>query len=335
MFARASGEDGPGGLAVGKRREKRMLGLRGDRALAESREARNALWVVLLAIAAAVCAGHFAHGQTPLAPAAPTPAAEAPPAIPVEPAAADTSASSDAASSPSMIARNLLAVLRDGGPLMIPIGICSLVLVVFILERLISLRSGVVIPGAFVERFLTQLREGELDREDALQLCDENKSPVADIFAAAVKKWGRTGVEIEQAIIDEGERVTQGMRAYLRWFNGIAQISPLLGLLGTVFGMISSFHGVGAGGIGRGSALAGGIAEALITTAAGLIVAIPALSAYLYFGSRVDALVMEMDNLSQQVVEAIASDSEPRSTPKRSSGEKAEKGEKQEKRKAA
>ncbi len=199
--------------------------------------------------------------------------------------------------------RSLLGVLRDGGPLMIAIGLCSFVLLVFVFERAVSLRRGRVIPRPFVRRFLEQLHDGQLDREGALQLCAENKSPVAEVFASAVRKWGRPSVEVEQAIIDAGERVTNDLRRHLRLFNGISTISPLLGLLGTVLGMIRAFNAiVNAGAMGRPELLAGGISQALLTTAAGLTVAIPALIAYLYFVSRVDRLIINIDSLGQQVV---------------------------------
>jgi biopolymer transport protein ExbB len=205
--------------------------------------------------------------------------------------------------------RNMLQVVKDGGPLMIPIGICSFILFVFVFERSISLRRGRVIPGPFVKRFLEQIREKQLDREQALELCETNGSPVAEVFAAAVKKWGRPSVEVEQAIIDAGERVTNGLRRYLRLFNGITTISPLLGLLGTVLGMIRAFNAiVAAGAMGRPELLAAGISQALLTTAAGLSVAIPALIAYLYFVSRVDRLIVEIDSLGQELVGLISAD---------------------------
>jgi biopolymer transport protein ExbB len=160
--------------------------------------------------------------------------------------------------------------------------------------------------GALCTTFLQQLRERQLDRQSALELCQQNRSPVAEVFAAAMKKWGRPAVEVEQAIIDEGERVSNGLRRYLRLFNGIATLTPLLGLLGTVFGMISSFNAIAtADAMGRPELLAGGISQALITTAAGLTVAIPALTAYLWFVGRVDRLIIDIDALGQQVVECI------------------------------
>lgn len=207
--------------------------------------------------------------------------------------------------------KNLLDVMYEGGPLMYPIALCSFVLLIFVFERFISLRRGRVIPGPFVKRFLEQLKEGQLDREKALLLCEENRSPVAIVFAAAVKKWGRTSVEVEQAILDTGERVTNQLRRHLRLFNGIAQVSPLLGLLGTVMGMIASFNAISSSdAMGQRELLAGGIAQALLTTAAGMAVAIPALIAYLYFVGRVDQHITEIDALGQKIVELISVDAD-------------------------
>ena len=253
---------------------------------------------------------HLLAAQTPAPPT--TPPTDAPTSTP-EVAAAEAAAAPAPAASPAgpeMIpTKNLLTVMRDGGPLMIPIAGCSVVLMVFVFERLIMLRRARVIPRPFVKRFLEQLAANQLDRESALTLCEENKSPVAMIFAGAVKKWGKPAVEVEQAIIDAGERVTNDLRRYLRLFNGISTISPLLGLLGTVTGMIAAFNVIAkASAMGRPDMLAAGISEALLTTAAGLVVAIPALSAYLYFVGRVDQLVIELDALGQQVVEHISAE---------------------------
>ena len=199
---------------------------------------------------------------------------------------------------------NLWSIIGASGPLMIPIALCSFILLIFVFERAMSLRRGRIIPKPFVTRFMQQIGDGELDRETALELCDENASPVAQVFAAAVRKWGRPSVEIEQAVIDAGERITNGLRRYLRVINGVATVSPLLGLLGTVVGMIKSFNQMAVAG--RPELLAQGIGEALLTTAGGLSVAIPALIFYLFFVSRVDRLIIDIDDLSQQVVNAIS-----------------------------
>jgi biopolymer transport protein ExbB len=206
-------------------------------------------------------------------------------------------------------------IFQAGGILMYPIAFCSFILVVFVFERTISLRRPRVIPAPFVKRFMHQMREGQLNREQALQLCEENKSAVADVFAGAVRKWGRPSVEVEQAILDSGERAVNGLRRYVRVFNSVATVTPLLGLLGTVFGMIRTFNAVaGQGAMGNPTLLASGISEALLTTAAGLTVAIPALTCYLYFISRVDQLVIELDALGQELVGLISAEAIQEST---------------------
>ena len=124
---------------------------------------------------------------------------------------------------------------------MLPLLICSFVMLVFVFERAISLRRGRVIPGPFVKRFLSQLEDGQLDKEQALLVCEENGSLVfARVLRPRCKKWGRPAVEIEQADHRHGRsRVVHEPRNYLRVFNGPWRtLSLMLGLLGTVCGMI-------------------------------------------------------------------------------------------------
>jgi len=205
--------------------------------------------------------------------------------------------------------KNLWSIVSAGGLLMVPLAACSFILLVFIFERAIALRKGRVIPKPFVKRFLHKLAEGQLDREQALLLCEESGSPVADVFAHGLRKWGRPAVEVEQAILDGGERAVNDLRRYVRMFNGISTLSPLLGLCGTVFGMIHAFNEIATSdAMGRPELLAGGIGEALLTTAAGLVVAIPALIAYLFFISRVDRLTIEIDALGQELVGMISAE---------------------------
>jgi biopolymer transport protein ExbB len=166
-----------------------------------------------------------------------------------------------------------------------------------------------VIPGPFVERFLQHLRQGHLERDTALKLCEENGSPLAAIFAHGVRKWGKPSVEVEQAIIDGGERQVNQLRRHLRVLNGVATVTPLIGLLGTVIGMIISFNDIAeSNAMGNAQQLAGGIGVALLTTAAGLLIAIPTLIMYMYLFGRVDSLVMEMDLRAQDVVQLISAE---------------------------
>jgi len=216
--------------------------------------------------------------------------------------------------------RSLWDMIVAGGPLVIPILVCSFVLLIFVFERTVSLRKGRVIPRPFVKRFLQQLREGQLDRDKALELCEENSSEVAKVFAAAVRKWGRPAVEVEQAIIDAGERASQQLNRYLRVINGVATVSPLVGLLGTVWGMMEAFNAIATSdAMGRPELLAAGISQALVTTAAGLFVAIPALILYMFFVGRVDRLIMDIDALGQEVTAAISAEATPGKASKSSS----------------
>ena len=207
--------------------------------------------------------------------------------------------------------KRLTEVIRNGGPLMIAIAVCSFILVMFTFERFISLRRGRITPGPFVKRFLEQLDDGELDRDAAIALCEKNGSPIANVFRAGVSKWARPAVEVEQAILDAGERESNHLRKYLRVINGVATISPLLGLLGTVVGMIYAFDAIAVVDPTVADPkvlIANGISSALLTTAAGMTVAIPALIAYLYFCSRVDRRVMEIDSLGMKVVDLISAE---------------------------
>ncbi len=229
----------------------------------------------------------------------------------------EVAASDPAAAAPAKVentivsSRRLLDVIYAGGPLMIPIAICSFGLVVFVFERFFSLRKSRIIPGPFTKKFLEQLKEGQINREAALALCEKNNSCIAKVFMAGLQKWGRSGVEVEQAILDAGERVSNELRRYLRLINGISTVTPLLGLLGTVLGMIHAFDAISVVAPSHAdpkTLIATGISTALITTAAGMSVAIPALIAYLYFSGVVDRRIMEIDALGMKVVNVISAE---------------------------
>ena len=152
-----------------------------------------------------------------------------------------------------------------------------------------------------------------MGKDQAIRLCGQDGSPIAKVFLAGAQKWGKTSVEVEQAVLDEGERQSNHMRRYLRLINGIATVCPLLGLLGTVLGMIHAFDAISIVDTAAADPkilIANGISQALLTTAAGMTVAIPALIAYMYFTSRVDLRVMEIDSLSMKVVRAVCAESQ-------------------------
>jgi len=187
----------------------------------------------------------------------------------------------------------------------------------------VALRRGRVIPRPFVRRFTECVEDGQLSYEEATELCEEFDCPVAEVFRAAVRRWGRPMFEVEQAVMDAGDRVADGLRRFLRVFHAISNVAPLLGLLGTVLGMIQAFETISTqASMGRPESLASGISIALMTTAGGLLVAIPAYLAYMYFSSKSDNYLNEIDKLCQRVVDCISAEglenaSENRSSRKR------------------
>ena len=196
-----------------------------------------------------------------------------------------------------------------GVAFVIPFLIASVVAVWFAIERMVTLRHQRVIPRSFVERFIMHLQGGRMQPHQALEICEKNGSPVAQVFAHGIRKWGKPSVEVEQAIIDGGERQVNQLKRHLRVLNGVATVTPLIGLLGTVLGMIQAFNEIAqADAMGKAQELAVGIALALLTTATGLAIAIPALIVYMYLSGKVDSLVIEMDQLAQDVVHLISAE---------------------------
>jgi len=206
--------------------------------------------------------------------------------------------------------KSLLNVIQGGGPLMIPLGISSFVLLIFVFERFISLRKSSTIPGPLVDRLFEQIESKQIDAEGAIEICEENGSPACKVLAAGLEKWGRSSVEVEQAILDSGERVSNGLKKNLRLISGIATVAPLLGMLGTVLGMIQAFDAIATitPGADPKTLIAVGISQALLTTAAGLTVAIPALIAHLFFTGCVDRRIMEIDALGMQLVRLVSAE---------------------------
>jgi biopolymer transport protein ExbB len=238
---------------------------------------------------------------------------------PIEATPLDETAADATARTAPGLPTDLVGIARALDYWLIPFVLATLIALWFSAERLVVLRRGRVIPKPFVDRFLKHLEDGTISRDEALEVCEENGSPVAQVFAHGVRKWGKPSVEVEQAIIDGGERQVSQLRSHLRVLNGVATITPLLGLLGTVWGMLEAFNDIAiAGSMGNTTVLASGIALALLTTAAGLVIAIPSLIIYMYLSGRVDSLVMDMDELSQNIVHTISaealSDKRPRST---------------------
>lgn len=203
-----------------------------------------------------------------------------------------------------------IEILQKMGFWLVPFVMASIIALWFAIERMVVLRRTRVIPPNFVEPFLDSLEQRKLDEANATDLCEKNASPIAAVFLHGVHKWGRPSVEVEQAIIDGGERQVGQLRKHLRVLNGVATVTPLIGLLGTVIGMIQAFNDIASSGaMGKADQLAAGIAIALLTTAFGLAIAIPSLIMFMYLSGKVENLVIEMDELAQRVVRQISAES--------------------------
>ncbi len=189
-----------------------------------------------------------------------------------------------------------------GGPLMWPILLCSIISITIILERFYHLyRAKTRIPNIF-SRVKSLLKDGKAD--EALKLCENTSGPIAHILAIGIHIRPRTLEEKEKLISRAGSKIIRQLERNLRGLAIIGNIAPLLGLLGTVTGMIRVFMKIQElGGRVDAQVLAGGIWEALITTAAGLFVAIPTLVAYHYFEGRVDNIASSMKDVATELIE--------------------------------
>lgn len=183
---------------------------------------------------------------------------------------------------------------------MIPIGLMSLVMVTFVIERSIGMRQDRVIPPLLVDE-LGELADsqGAFDPRQAYRVCQRNPSAAANVIRSMLVKVGRPQSEIEHAVAESSDREANRIYANVRWLNLAAAVTPLMGLLGTVWGMIRAFHDTTQLPAGRNKAdfLAEGIYVALVTTLGGLIVAIPAAIFSHYFEGRVQQMFHEIDEL--------------------------------------
>lgn len=194
-------------------------------------------------------------------------------------------------------------LISAGGWLMLPIVVSSVIAVAIVIERLWTLRSSKVAPPSLLGQVWRWVKEGQLDSVKLKTLRAD--SPLGEILAAGLAN-SRHGREImKESIQESAGKVIHEMERYLSTLGTIAAITPLLGLLGTVIGMIDVFSAIMAQGTGNTGAFAGGISKALITTAAGLTVAIPALFFHRFLMRRIDELVIAMEQEATKLVEVI------------------------------
>ena len=202
----------------------------------------------------------------------------------------------------------MFELIKAGGWLILPIILCSVVAMAIVIERLWVLRRSRVAPRDLLPRVWKWYKDRELDNERLKEL--RASSPLGEILATGLAN-ARHGREIMKESINEAaSKVVHEMERFLNTLGSIAAIAPLLGLLGTVIGMIDVFTVLMLEGSGNVAVLAGGISKALITTAAGLSVAIPAVFFHRYLSRRVDDLVVMMEQDATRLVEAVQGERE-------------------------
>src|SRR6202140_4360543 len=194
-------------------------------------------------------------------------------------------------------------IVRAGGPLMWPIIVCSITAAAIILERLWTLQDKRVLPQELPQRVWQLIEADQINGKVTAPL--EQNSPLGKLLAAGLANRHRPREILMERLEDTGRHVVHELERFLNTLGTIAGVSPLLGLLGTVTGIIKSFNAIQAGGMGDPRALSGGIAEALIATAAGLCVAIPALISYRFLRGKVERIVVEMEKDAVRIADAI------------------------------
>jgi biopolymer transport protein ExbB len=206
----------------------------------------------------------------------------------------------------------VLEIVQSGGWLMVPILLCSIVAAAICVERLWTLQRSRIVPKNLLAQIWSALKTEDLDAQKLREL--RANSPLGQVLAAGVANAKRGRDVMKEAMEEAASQVSHDMERYLTSLGIIASISPLLGLLGTVVGMIKVFTALMLEGAGNANVLAGGISQALITTAAGLSVAIPALIFHRFFLRRIDELIVTMEQEAGKLVEILQGDrdEEPR-----------------------
>jgi biopolymer transport protein ExbB len=205
----------------------------------------------------------------------------------------------------------MFEIVKAGGIMMGPIILASIVTAAIFLERLWTLQTKRVLPAELTEKVWRWVEQRQIQDKHIAAL--QQNSPLGKILAAGLANRNRDRAIIRESIEDTGRHVVHELDRFIGTVGTIASLSPLMGLLGTVFGMIRTFNAISVTGIGNPASLAGGIGEALITTAAGLTVAIPSLLAYKYLRGRVQTLVVQMEKEAMKLVDAIEAQSRDQS----------------------
>jgi len=187
----------------------------------------------------------------------------------------------------------MLDFIRDAGPLFYPLALCSLVASTITIERALALRRSRVLPREILE--VVRSVRPDRDLSLAIDVCRRNPGVFADIVRVGLEMATQPWEIMRDALLDAGRQKTTMLERHLVWLQTIAQAAPLLGLLGTVLGMIKMFASMSLSGLGDPQALSGGISEAMLTTALGLAIGIPTLVAYNVLAAKAEGLVTEIE----------------------------------------
>lgn len=200
---------------------------------------------------------------------------------------------------------SLVSFYLKGGPTMHLILACSILALAIILERAVNLRKGKIISAAFIEEIKKYWYRREIDR--AIQACKEYELSLSRVLRAGLIRFDHGLDAVEKAIEGAGQHEAAVLRKNLMLLGFLANIAPMLGLFGTVLGLTRSFDVIASYGMaGNPGAVAGGVAEALITTVFGLMVGIPTLAAHYYFKRKIEVRVLEMEEVSLALIEDLA-----------------------------
>ena len=194
-------------------------------------------------------------------------------------------------------------LFEQGGLMMYPLSLCSILTLAITLERAFSLRRHRIIRGEIVS--VIENIKGPEDIGLAVSVCNQYEGPFAQVVRTGLESRHLPPEEIKESIVDQGRQEMGKLQKGIVVLETVASVSPLLGLLGTVLGMIKVFREISEVGVGQGNLLAGGIAEAILTTGAGLFIAIPSLVFFNYFSSKAESLVLEIEKYSNTLLKKL------------------------------
>lgn len=202
---------------------------------------------------------------------------------------------------------SIIEMIMHGGPLIMAIWVCilvvSVVLVTFMIQLALQVRQEVLAPKPLLDSLKAAIHSGNY--QEAWEICKANKVYISNVLGASLERLGRGKEATEMAIIDHGQRESQVYKTKNSYLSVIGVISPMIGLLGTVIGMMGAFAVLGSSGVSDPRKLALSIGEVLMATAAGLFLAIPAFTAYYYFRNKISTVVLEIDDKINRLIEDI------------------------------